>query len=142
MQRTLRSPNPGNAGRERIAVKRKKEAYKLWQKTRAPEHLTAYRKPKRLAKTAVAKAKNAEMDALYEKLGGPEGEKFAIRLAKARHRASLNIRVVKTVKNANGRFPGHVYVEVNLPNGVTTSAENVAIPPKASLPAVGGTPNL
>ncbi|VDO64954.1 unnamed protein product [Heligmosomoides polygyrus] len=76
------------------AVKRKKEAYKLWQKTRAPEHLTAYRKLKRLAKTA-AKAKNVEMDALYEKLDGPEGEKFAIRLAKARHRVSLDIRVVK-----------------------------------------------
>uniref|UniRef100_A0A183GWI8 Reverse transcriptase domain-containing protein n=1 Tax=Heligmosomoides polygyrus TaxID=6339 RepID=A0A183GWI8_HELPZ len=85
------------------AVKRKKEAYKLWQKTRAPEHLTAYRKLKRLAKTAVAKAKNAEMDALYEKLDGPEGEKFAIRLAKARHRASLDIRIVKTVKSADGR---------------------------------------
>ncbi|VDP37154.1 unnamed protein product [Heligmosomoides polygyrus] len=50
----------------RAAVKRKKEAYKLWQKTRAPEHLTAYRKLKRLAKAAVAKAKSAEMDALYE----------------------------------------------------------------------------
>ncbi|VDO75398.1 unnamed protein product [Heligmosomoides polygyrus] len=85
------------------AVKRKKEAYKLWQKTRAPEHLTAYRKLKRLAKTAVAKAKNAEMNALYEKLDGPEREKFAIRLAKARHRASLDIRVVKAVKSADGR---------------------------------------
>ncbi|VDO72737.1 unnamed protein product [Heligmosomoides polygyrus] len=85
------------------AVKRKKKAYKLWKKTRAPEHLTSYRKLKRLAKTTVAKAKNAEMDALYEKLDGPEEEKFAIRLAKARHRASLDIRVVKTVKSADGR---------------------------------------
>uniref|UniRef100_A0A183GLM9 FH2 domain-containing protein n=1 Tax=Heligmosomoides polygyrus TaxID=6339 RepID=A0A183GLM9_HELPZ len=87
----------------KAAVKRKKESFKLWQKTRAPEHLTVYRKLKRLAKTAVAKAKNAEMDALYEKLDGPEGEKFAIRLAKARHRASLDIRVVKTVKSADDR---------------------------------------
>ncbi|VDO93388.1 unnamed protein product [Heligmosomoides polygyrus] len=43
------------------------------------------------------------MDALYEKLGGPEGERFAIRLAKARSRASLDIRVVKAVKSADGR---------------------------------------
>ncbi|VDO60243.1 unnamed protein product [Heligmosomoides polygyrus] len=42
------------------------------------------------------------MNVLYEKLDGPEGEKFAI-LAKARHRASLHIRVVKTVKRADGR---------------------------------------
>ncbi|VDP55815.1 unnamed protein product [Heligmosomoides polygyrus] len=89
---------------KQAAVRRKKEAYKLWQKTRAPEHLAAYRKLKRLAKTTVAKAKNAEMDALYEKLDGPEGEKFAIRLAKARHRASLDIRVVKIVKSADGRM--------------------------------------
>ncbi|VDO91282.1 unnamed protein product [Heligmosomoides polygyrus] len=60
-------------------------------------------KLKRLAKSAVAKAINAEVDAVYEKLDGPEGEKFAIRLAKARHRASLDIRVVKTVKSAEGR---------------------------------------
>ncbi|VDP14987.1 unnamed protein product [Heligmosomoides polygyrus] len=58
---------------------------------------------KRLAKAAVAKAKSADMDALYEKLDEPQGEKFAIRLAKARHRASLDIRVVKTVKSADGR---------------------------------------
>ncbi|VDO85614.1 unnamed protein product [Heligmosomoides polygyrus] len=43
------------------------------------------------------------MNALHEKLDGKEGEKFAIRLAKARHRASLDIRVVKTVKSADGR---------------------------------------
>uniref|UniRef100_A0A8L8JVB6 Cadherin domain-containing protein n=1 Tax=Heligmosomoides polygyrus TaxID=6339 RepID=A0A8L8JVB6_HELPZ len=72
------------------AVKTKKEAYKLW-------------KLKRLAKTAVAKAKDAEMDALYKELDGPEGEKFTIRLAKARHRVSLDIRVVKAVKSADGR---------------------------------------
>ncbi|VDO89556.1 unnamed protein product [Heligmosomoides polygyrus] len=79
------------------AVRNKKEAYKQWQKTRAPEHLTVYSKLKRLAKTAVTKAKNAEMDALYEKLDEPQEEKFAIRLAKAQHRACVDIRVVKTV---------------------------------------------
>ncbi|VDO98383.1 unnamed protein product [Heligmosomoides polygyrus] len=98
------SAGPVNGTWRRAAVKRKKEAYKLWQKTRAPEHLTAYWKLKRLAKTAVAKAKNTEMDALYEKLDGPEGEKFAIRLAKARHRASLDIRVKE--KDSSGTAEG------------------------------------
>ena len=56
----------------------------------------------RLAKAAVAKAKNTEMDALYEKLEGREGDKFVFRLAKARHRAAQDIRVVKTVKSING----------------------------------------
>ncbi|VDP08120.1 unnamed protein product [Heligmosomoides polygyrus] len=41
------------------------------------------------------------MDVLYEKLDEPQGEKFAIRLAKARHRACVDIRAVKTVKSAD-----------------------------------------
>ncbi|VDP02888.1 unnamed protein product [Heligmosomoides polygyrus] len=56
-----------------------------------------------MAKAAAAKTKNAEMDALYEKLDGPQGEKFAIRLAKARQRVCADIRVAKTVNSADGR---------------------------------------
>ncbi|XGW26716.1 hypothetical protein V3C99_007370 [Haemonchus contortus] len=55
-------------------VREKKLAYKRWQKTRALEDLAAYKTSKRLAKAAVAKAKNIEMDALYEKLDSREGE--------------------------------------------------------------------
>ncbi|VDP18061.1 unnamed protein product [Heligmosomoides polygyrus] len=42
------------------------------------------------------------MDSL-RKAGRAQGEKFAIRLAKARHRACVDIRVVKAVKSADGR---------------------------------------
>uniref|UniRef100_A0A183GWF0 ADF-H domain-containing protein n=1 Tax=Heligmosomoides polygyrus TaxID=6339 RepID=A0A183GWF0_HELPZ len=42
--------------------------------------LGTVRKLKRLAKTAVAKAEDTEMDALYEKLDGAKGETFTIRL--------------------------------------------------------------
>ncbi|XGW19497.1 hypothetical protein V3C99_003389 [Haemonchus contortus] len=92
-------------------VRQKKSAYRRWQKTRAPEDLAAYRTSKRLAKAAVAKAKNTEMDALYEKLDSREGEKFVFRLAKARHRATRDIGVVKSVRNSEGailRKPGEV----------------------------------
>ncbi|VDO90937.1 unnamed protein product [Heligmosomoides polygyrus] len=44
----------------------------------APEYLTDSRKLKRLAKADVAKAKNEEMDALYEKLDGPQETKGVI----------------------------------------------------------------
>ncbi|XGW18605.1 hypothetical protein V3C99_002873 [Haemonchus contortus] len=67
-------------------------------KDRAPEDLAAYRTSKRLAKAAVA----TEMDALYEKLDSREGEKFVFRLAKARHRATQDIGVVKSVRNSEG----------------------------------------
>ncbi|VDL77118.1 unnamed protein product [Nippostrongylus brasiliensis] len=42
------------------------------------------------------------MDSLYEKLEQPQAEKFAFRLAKARHRAGLDVRVVRAVKSATG----------------------------------------
>ncbi|XGW03141.1 hypothetical protein V3C99_014828 [Haemonchus contortus] len=83
-------------------VKEKKLAHKRWQKTRALEDLAAYKTSKRLAKAAVAKAKNMEMDALYEKLDSQEGEKFVFRLAKARHRATQDIVVVRCVRNSEG----------------------------------------
>ncbi|XGW13282.1 hypothetical protein V3C99_013707 [Haemonchus contortus] len=92
-------------------VREKKLAYERWQKTRALEDLAAYKTSKRLAKAAVAKAKNMEMDALYEKLDSREGEKFVFRLAKARHRATQDIGVVKSVRNSEGailRKPGEV----------------------------------
>nr|CDJ81160.1 endonuclease-reverse transcriptase [Haemonchus contortus] len=63
-------------------VRERKLAYKRWQKARALEDLAAYKTSKRLAKAAVAKAKNMEADALYEKLDSREGEKFVFRLAK------------------------------------------------------------
>ncbi|VDO62877.1 unnamed protein product [Heligmosomoides polygyrus] len=70
---------------------KKKNVYKNWQKMSAPEHFTAYTKLRKLAKAAVSKAKDAEMDAQHEKLDGPQGDKFAIRLGKAWHRASADI---------------------------------------------------
>ncbi|VDO40251.1 unnamed protein product [Haemonchus placei] len=54
--------------------------------------------PKRLAKAAVVKAKNTEMDALSVEIDGRKGEKFVLWLVKARHRANQDIWVV--VKNS------------------------------------------
>nr|CDJ94780.1 endonuclease-reverse transcriptase HmRTE-e01 [Haemonchus contortus] len=92
-------------------VREKKLAYKRWQKTRALEDLAAYKTSKRLAKAAVAKAKSMEMDAFHEKLDSREGKKFVFRLAKARHRATQDIGVVKSVSNSECailRKPGEV----------------------------------
>ncbi|XGW34123.1 hypothetical protein V3C99_018149, partial [Haemonchus contortus] len=52
-----------------------------------------------------------EMDVLYEKLDSREGEKFVFRLVKARHRATQDNGVVKSVRNREGailRKPGEV----------------------------------
>lgn len=46
---------------------------------------------------------NAGMDALFEKLDGSPIKKLVMRLAKARYTGGAVIRVVKTVKSADGR---------------------------------------
>ncbi|VDO77408.1 unnamed protein product [Heligmosomoides polygyrus] len=53
-----------------VTVKKKKQAHRLWHKRMVPERFMAYKKLKRLTKEAIAKARNAGMDAQYEKLDG------------------------------------------------------------------------
>ncbi|VDL75520.1 unnamed protein product [Nippostrongylus brasiliensis] len=83
------------------AVREKKNAFKTWQTSRRLEDLAKYKEYKRRANMAVSRAKTTEMDSLYEKPEQPQAEKFTFRLAKARHRAGLDVRVVR-VKSATG----------------------------------------
>ncbi|EYC43100.1 hypothetical protein Y032_0503g2638 [Ancylostoma ceylanicum] len=83
-------------------VKAKKDAYKAWQKTKSLSSLAEYKLRKKEAKAAVARAKNAVMDELYDKLESSQAEKHVFRLAKARHRASLDVTEVRAVKNEDG----------------------------------------
>ncbi|EYC20769.1 hypothetical protein Y032_0021g411 [Ancylostoma ceylanicum] len=83
-------------------VKAKKDAYKAWQKTKSLSMLAEYKSKKKEAKAAVARAKNAAMDELYDKLESSQAEKHVFRLAKARRRASLDVTEVRAVKNEDG----------------------------------------
>ncbi|EYC38363.1 hypothetical protein Y032_0722g1834 [Ancylostoma ceylanicum] len=68
------------------------------------EALAEYKRKKKETKAEVAKAKNAAMDEFYEKLDGSQGEKPVFRLAKARHKASLDLSEVKAVKDEDGKY--------------------------------------
>ncbi|EYC34276.1 hypothetical protein Y032_0001g336 [Ancylostoma ceylanicum] len=81
--------------------KAKKDAYKAWQKTKSLPLLAEYKLRKKEAKAAVARAKNAVMDELYDKLESSQAEKHVFRLAKARYRAFLDVTEVKAVKNVD-----------------------------------------
>ncbi|EYC28674.1 hypothetical protein Y032_0007g3350 [Ancylostoma ceylanicum] len=83
-------------------VKAKKDAYKAWQESKLLSSLAEYKLRKKEAKAAVARAKNAVMDELYDKLESSQAEKHVFRLAKARHRASLDVTEVRAVKNEDG----------------------------------------
>ncbi|EYB93784.1 hypothetical protein Y032_0179g755 [Ancylostoma ceylanicum] len=67
------------------------------------EALAEYKRKKKETKAEVAKAKNATMDELYEKLDSTQGEKHVFRLAKARHKASLDLSEVRAVKDEDGK---------------------------------------
>ncbi|EYC10484.1 hypothetical protein Y032_0055g2580 [Ancylostoma ceylanicum] len=83
-------------------VKAEKDAYKVWQKTKSLPLLAEYKLRKKVAKAAVARAKNGIMDELYDKLESSQAEKHVCRLAKTRHRASLDVAEVRAVKNEDG----------------------------------------
>ncbi|EYC32477.1 hypothetical protein Y032_0003g1601 [Ancylostoma ceylanicum] len=83
-------------------VKAKKNAYKVWQDTKSLAASNDYKSKMKAAKAAVAKAENAALDELYKKLDTSQAEKFVFRLAKARHKNSLDVTEVRTVKSGNG----------------------------------------
>ncbi|EYC31707.1 hypothetical protein Y032_0003g1195 [Ancylostoma ceylanicum] len=69
----------------------------------SPIALTEYKIKKKEAKAEVARAKNATMDELYKKLNNSHAEKYVFRLARARHRASLDLSGVRAVKCEDGK---------------------------------------
>ncbi|EYC16299.1 hypothetical protein Y032_0034g2914 [Ancylostoma ceylanicum] len=69
----------------------------------SPEALAEYKQKKKEAKREVARAKSAAMDELYEKLDSSQADKHVFRLARARHKASLDLSEVRAVKDEEGK---------------------------------------
>ena len=76
-------------------------AYKKWLQTRTTEDRSLYKAKRSQAKAAVAKAKSACYDRVYQELNTRAGENNIYRLAKARHRATQDIEQVKNIKDSN-----------------------------------------
>lgn len=62
-----------------------------------------YKAAKKVAKTAIAVAKNRAYDKLYRKLETKEGEKEVFKLARARERRTRNLGVVRCIKDENDK---------------------------------------
>lgn len=84
------------------AVKEKKKAYKMWQKSRLSEDCEKYEKAKKIAKRVVAKAKSDSFKAMYNRLETREGERDIYKLAKERAVKKRDIVRVKCIKGENG----------------------------------------
>jgi len=62
-----------------------------------------YKAARKVAKKAVAVAKNLTFDRLYHRLGTKEGEKKVFKLVKARYRNTRDLGVVRCIKDENGK---------------------------------------
>jgi hypothetical protein len=82
-------------------VNEKKIAFKIWRKSRNQDDRRRYVDLKLKAKQAVAIAKSAHYDQLYEDLEAPTDANKVYRLAKDRHRATQDIVGVRNIKDKN-----------------------------------------
>ena len=85
------------------AVRAKKEAFKQWKGTRTSDMWNVYKKKKKEAKCAVAKAKANKYEELYERLGTREGEKEVYKIAKARGQRQKDVGHVRCMKDEQGK---------------------------------------
>lgn len=84
------------------AVRKKKAAFKIWQRSRQPTDREEYVSAKQAVKQAISAAKTARYQDLYDKLDTREGENAVYRLARARNAATKDIQQVTTIKDAKG----------------------------------------
>ena len=84
------------------AIKRKKGAFKAWQKGGGEDQREAYRKAKNEAKRAVAKAKEEAWTDWYTNMETEEGEKVIYKVAKQRAQTRLDIGEVPVIRDQNG----------------------------------------
>lgn len=84
-------------------VKRKKEAYRQWRRSRTQQDRDNYNLWRKEAKVQIAKAKQEHYKDLYHRLETKEGENDIYRIAKARQAKTRDIGNVRIVKAADGK---------------------------------------
>ena len=75
----------------RHAITAREEAFKAYQKDKSEEQHCAYKEANKVAKRAIAMAKEETYEELYTKLDTREGAKIIYKLAKTRDRRSRDI---------------------------------------------------
>ena len=85
-------------------VKRKKEAFKVWQQNRGDTEKQLYKNPNKAVKKNVAEAKmEAEKD-LYDELESKEGQAKIYSIAKIRQRKRQDITEISCIKDSSGKL--------------------------------------
>ncbi|GFR72581.1 asparagine--tRNA ligase [Elysia marginata] len=84
------------------SIKKKKEAFKNWQREGTDQLKEVYKEKKKEAKTAVSKAKEEGYKEWYKNLDIWEGEKTIYRITKQRAEAKRDIKEIKVIKDQQG----------------------------------------
>ena len=81
------------------AIEKKKKAKKTYDRERTEENKATLKEASKGAKKAVAQAKAAALESMYENLESREGQKRIFKVAKERNKASKDITAVKQIKD-------------------------------------------
>ncbi|XP_045506837.1 uncharacterized protein LOC123703012 [Colias croceus] len=86
------------------AIRDKRELFKLWQLTKLEEDHREYKKAKKSAKQAVAQSRTNANEVLYQRLEDVKTDVEVFKIAKQRHKATLDIKVNKYIQNEEGQL--------------------------------------
>ncbi|XP_049886453.1 craniofacial development protein 2-like [Pectinophora gossypiella] len=81
-------------------IKAKRDAFKVWQKSKLEEDRLEYKSLKKTAKIAVAQSMAKSRQRLYEKLENAENENSIYKIARQRHKSTLDIKYPRYTSNS------------------------------------------
>ncbi|XP_063537823.1 uncharacterized protein LOC134747173 [Cydia strobilella] len=82
----------------------KREAFKKWQQTDLNEDHADYKSLKKIVKAAVAQTRAASNENFYQRLEKAENERDIYKIATQRHRATLDVKSNKYIKDNHGKL--------------------------------------
>ncbi|KAI8439845.1 hypothetical protein MSG28_001314 [Choristoneura fumiferana] len=85
-------------------IKAKREAFKLWQKSKLEDDRAEYKTLKVLAKSSVAQARAISRQDFYDRLENATNENQVFKVAKQRYRATLDTKFNKYIKDSHGKL--------------------------------------
>ena len=85
-------------------IKKKKTAFRIWQKTKSEEARQTYVDSKRAAKRSVRQAKEAYVEKLYKKLHSHEEVREIYRIARSRANTTKDVEHFYCIKDVRGRM--------------------------------------
>ncbi|KAK3856231.1 hypothetical protein Pcinc_037429 [Petrolisthes cinctipes] len=92
-------------------IEKKKEMKKAYDKERTEERKAMWKDANKEAKKAVAQARAAALQDMYEELETKEGQKRIFKLAKERNRSTKDLTSIRQIKDENGNYKNFLLMD-------------------------------